>query len=106
MESKTLSKVEQLKGLVDLRDNPYHQFVEQAAEVEVQALLDVMLSNTFPSLPDCDKKALAFLGEMRGLRGSRQMLATTIATLTEEVNKENGLPPKDSQSQQQIESEV
>ena len=100
MESKTLSKADQLKGLVDLRDNPFNQFIEAACEHEVQQLLNVLLDVTFASLPDSSTKAISFLGEMRGLRSPGRMLRETIDGLSKEVLVEKD-PVSNEQNKQQ-----
>jgi hypothetical protein len=102
MESKTLSKADQLKGLVELQQNPFHQMLLQAAEVEVQACLSQILHPSFFEIPDANTKLISMVGEMRGLRQPKIYLESTIASLSQEVKQqqEGDKPPQ--QQEQEI----
>jgi hypothetical protein len=97
MESKTSSKADQLKGLAELRNNPFQQMVFEAAEHEVQQCLNLLLSPGFVTSQDDAVKAVSILGEMRGLRGPKTFLDAAISRLTEEVKAESPLPEQPKQ---------
>lgn len=98
MESKTFSKVEQLRGLKSLSENQFYLFLAQAAETLVQQNLSTILSPDFIKTQDDTVRLLGVIGEMRGLRAQHNWLLTTIATLEVEVQKEQDSPQGEQKS--------
>lgn len=102
MESKTLSKADLLRGLVELKANPLFQGLITAGELEVQESLNVLLHPSFNDSLNAADKRTTILGEMQGIRWLRLALDHKIGELTADVKAEL-TPVEEQQTQEQHE---
>ena len=102
MESKTCSKADALKALVELRDSQGYKLVNDAAEHEAQEILEALLSPSYFTIPDASIKMVSMIGEIRGLRWPRRCIEEVITKLTREINEEKN-PHEQENSQQESE---
>lgn len=95
---------EQLRGLTQLRDNPYYQFLLAASEKYVGQHLEALTAVDSVSTLDDQVKATNVLGEIRGLRVMHRVLISTIQELTvrvQEAREQTEATPEKSQQQDQ-----